>query len=125
MKLRNFLLLAIVTILPTGAFAESFLTEQPGSYRVKHMGDSSAVKVCKAVIHDDAERLHKILLHALRNSRYRNRYTVLSPAIAGSYTCNDLALLPFADEIGAVKVSGYLQGKDGTVTVEEMVSSTN
>lgn len=123
MKIRNILLLSIVAVLPTSLSADSFLSENGVKYRVKQMGPSSAARVCTAVVRDEPDTLDKIFRQDLRNNIYRYSFNVHSRAIQGSYTCNDLALLPFADQIGAIKVSSYLRNPRGKVTMEELVSS--
>lgn len=119
MKIRNILLLSVIAALPTSVSADSFLSEKS----VKYSGELNARKACKAVVHDDPEKLDKIFKQDLRSNVYRYSSHVRNRAIEDSYICNDLALLPFADQIGAVNVSGYLRKGRGKVTMEEMVST--
>jgi hypothetical protein len=119
MKIRNILLLSVIAALPISVSADSFLSEKSVTYS----GESNARKACKAVVHDDPEKLDKIFRQDLRSNVYRYSSHVRNRAIEERYVCNDLALLPFADQIGAVNVSGYLRKGRGKVTMEEMVST--
>jgi hypothetical protein len=120
MKIRNILLLSVIAALSTSVSADSFLSEKS----VKYSGELNARKVCKAVVHDDPEKLEKIFRQDLSSNVFRySSHHVRNRFIEESYVCNDLALLPFADQIGAVNVSGYLRKGRGKVTMEEMVST--
>lgn len=119
MKMRNILLLAVIAALPASVSADSFLSEDSVTFR----GELNARKVCKAVVYDDPEKLNAIFKQDLRRNLYRYQRAIRDRAMGENYFCNDLSLLPFADQIGAVKVSGYLRKGKGTVIMEEMVST--
>lgn len=112
-------LIAVAAILPVSLMADSSLSGR----EVKLIGDSTAKLVCGSVIDDDAQRLQQTLKVYRRTILYGNRFALNSHAVAGSFTCNKLALLPFAEEIGSSNVSNFLRG--GVVIMEELVSSTN
>ena len=120
MKIRNILLLSVFAALPTSGSADSFLSDKS----IKYSGESTARKVCKAVVHDAPEKLDSIFKQDLRNNVYRYSSDVRNRIMVGeSYFCNDLALLPFADQIGAANVSDYLTSGSGKVTMEEMLTT--
>ena len=75
------------------------------------------------IVDDDPEKLQQLLKQYRRGLLQGYRFDLTSHAVAGSFSCNRMALLPFADKIGANNVSTYLRG--GVVTIEELVSSTN
>lgn len=108
-----------LALLPMIANADSVLTDK----KVKYNGDSTAISVCKSVVADDSEKLQQLLRRYRRTLTYSYQLDLLGDNVAGAFSCNDLALVPFADEIGAQNVSSYLRG--GTVTVEELVSVTD
>lgn len=112
-------LAAIVSLVSIGATADSDLAEKKTSY----IGDYEARYVCASVVDDDPDKLQQLLKRYRRSLLHGFRFDLTSHAVAGSFSCNRLALLPFADKIGANNVSTYLRG--GVVTIEELVSSTN
>lgn len=108
-----------LALTPLAANADSVWSDKA----VKYRGEVSAIAVCKSVVIDDPELLQKLLRRYSRTLTSPYQYDLTSQQVAGAFYCNDLALLPFADEIGAQKVSNYL--RKGIVTVEEFVSATN
>ena len=112
-------LIPLIAMLPASLMAQGFLAD----HEVKYAGEPGAVRVCQAVIHDDPRDLMLLLKRYKNQKIFRHRFDITSQAIAGSFTCNRLALLPFANDVGASKVARFLNG--GTVTMEELVSSTN
>jgi hypothetical protein len=118
MHLPTKCLLAIVFTIPLQVVAQSFLTDE----NVKYRGDTTAIKVCRAIVNDDTAALKKGLKRIKGEALYAYMFDINSPAILKSVTCNKMALSPFADEIGARNITNWLN--NGTVTVEEFVSST-
>lgn len=106
-----------LAVLPLSAGASS----PAGEKAVKYQGAGAAVSVCKSVVADDPERLRQ-LLHQHRSAMVASyRYDLNSPAVAGSYTCNDMELAAFADEVGADDIASFLN--KGYVEMEEIYSS--
>lgn len=119
MKLYTKILLVALTSMPVALMAGSDLSDK----NVKYIGDPTAKRICSTVIEDDAVRLQQLLKEHRRHILYGYRFHLNGRAVAGSFTCNKLALLPFADKIGSQNVSNYLRG--GIVEMEELVSSIN
>ena len=117
MHLLKTCLISAALALPATTHAESFLSEENVVYR----GDSTAVRICKAVINDDTVSLKQGLRRIRNQALSGYKFELESEAIAGSVQCNQKNLLTFADEIGARSVSGWL--RRGTVTVEEVVAT--
>ena len=111
--------IALIVFLPAVATGDSFLSDA----NVKYVGDADAIRVCKAVVDDNSSDL-KLLLSKHRNDLlYGYSFKLVSRAVSGSFTCDDLGLMDFAYEIGSAGIVGYLQG--GTVTIEEVAGTTN
>ena len=67
MKIRNILLISAIAALPTSVSADSFLSEKS----VKYSGETTARKVCKAVVHDDPGKLDMLFRQDLSRDIYR------------------------------------------------------
>lgn len=111
---KSFLIGAL--LLPFTVVGDTTLSDKKVLFR----GDSTAMGVCRSVVQDDPNRL-RIHLRMYRNSIFNGRrFELRSPQIMGAFSCNDMALRPFAEQIGAVKVSSYLRG--GKVEMEESLA---
>jgi hypothetical protein len=109
---------ATLAFVPTLLLADSTISDREVTYH----GDITAQRVCESVVNDDSARLNRLLRDYRDTLVYRYRFTEAS-AVAGDFGCNDLALLPFADKIGAQNISNYLRG--GVVTMEELISAAD
>ena len=89
----------------------------------KYFGPSTARDVCRAVVKNDAERLQKLLAFQRKSMAFGYQVEPTGRRIAGSFTCNNMELLDFAESIGANGVSSYLA--TGRVTRQTEVVSTN
>lgn len=83
---------------------------------VVYQGDNAAKNVCLSIIADNSDRLHA----ALRSDRFKTRQWSDNQ---DNFRCNDMALIDFANEVGAYNVSHYLnKGDKGRVDMEEVAS---
>lgn len=83
---------------------------------VSYQGDGEARNVCLSIIQDDTSQLKA----ALRWDRLKSRQLGDNQ---DNFRCNDMALIEFANDVGAYNVSKYLN-KDvkGHVEMEEVAS---
>ena len=83
--------------------------EESGEQReVFYTGNAMAREVCRAVVTDDPDKLHRLLRATKMNTVYGYTFDTVSPEISGSYFCNDMDLHEFSQNIGAENVYGYL-----------------
>jgi hypothetical protein len=86
---------------------------------VVYKGDPSAREVCMSIVRDDVD--------GLRDAFHRERSQLFERSHL-AYECNSMALDEFALTQDAESVSEYLAprfGREGTVTVEQVVSIEN
>jgi hypothetical protein len=99
----------IVSLTATSAFAHD-------DSHVVYKGDSEAKNVCLSIIKDDAGQLNA----ALRSDRLRSRQLGDNQ---DNFRCNDMALIDFAEDVGAYRVNQYLnKGQKGYVKMEEVAA---
>lgn len=101
------------------------LTSQAFAEQYKYTGSSSLANgVCRSVVQDTPAGLHAKLLRHQRSSVILSRsYTRGSALITRDFRCNQQSLREFAVNVGADKVTSYLDSKEhrkGTVTIEEI-----
>ena len=116
MKINKFFLIAMIALTPLSLMAKGTMLDKKFSF----VGDRDAKQVCKAIVNDDAKKLHHLLRARKSALLFGYRFSIHSRAVSGSYSCNDLALLPFSDQVEALTVSNYL--RRGTVKMEELVT---
>lgn len=117
MKTFVIVFFAFLAILVAPVTAENLMNAQS----VKYVGQGYAKSICRAVVADDAGKLRRELLRYRDTLSYGYFLDIRHKSVYGSFTCNEMDLLRFADEIGAMNISGYFRG--GTVTVEEYAAS--
>lgn len=106
--------LGLMSALVTSLTATSVFAHEENN--VVYKGDSSAKKVCLSIIKDDTGQLNS----ALRSDRLRSRQLGDNQ---DNFRCNDMALIDFAEDVGAYRVSQYLnKGNKGYVDMEEVAS---
>jgi len=97
------------------AMSSSSLIAQ-ASEGVVYQGDNEAKNVCLSIVQDDPSQLNA----ALRWDRIKSRQLGDNKE---NFRCNDMALVDFANDIGAYNVSRYLDGNTrGTVHMEEVAA---
>jgi hypothetical protein len=113
-KVMNVKTLGLMSALVTSLTATSVFAHEENN--VVYKGDSSAKKVCLSIIKDDTGQLNS----ALRSDRLRSRQLGDNQ---DNFRCNDMALIDFAEDVGAYRVSQYLnKGNKGYVDMEEVAS---
>ena len=86
------------------------------NHKIVYQGDSEARNVCLSIIQDDAAQLEA----ALRWDRLKSRQIGDNQ---NNFRCNDMALLEFANDVGAYNASKYLDRHNrGRVDMEEVAS---
>jgi hypothetical protein len=100
----------------------SELSLADNSVNYRYTGNSVGKQVCRAIVQDDVKKLEKVLRNHRQTLVYAYTFNDLaSHSIAGSFKCNDVALLEFSQRVGAKEVLGYLSTGKGIVT-EQVVS---
>jgi hypothetical protein len=115
MKILRFGLMALTILLPEVALPDS-------SFNFRFSGDSFARQVCNAVVHDDVEKLLRLLRSHRLTLAYGYSFNETDRAITGSFKCNDMDLQKFSEGIGANEISGYLER--GSEAVNQQVVSS-
>jgi hypothetical protein len=103
MKHRILVSLALVACAPALVVAEQ-------SADVHYSGDRLATQVCRAVVDDDVARLRMLLRSYRQSLTHGYMFQVDKDGIARDFSCNNLNLQQFSDQVGAQKVSGYFAG---------------
>lgn len=109
MKVKALGLVGLVAVMATGS-----ASAHDGN--VGYQGDNEAKNVCLSIIQDDTSQLKA----ALRWDRLKSRQLGDNQ---DNFRCNDMALIEFANDVGAYNVSKYLD-KDarGRVEMEEVAA---
>ncbi|HSG62427.1 MAG TPA: hypothetical protein VLA24_13455 [Pseudomonadales bacterium] len=93
--------IASFSLFPHGVNADKNYTYQ---------GGRSAQKICKSIVQD---RLKQLKIQLLRASKFN---AIPYRTIHNYYACNDLALIDFAHDVGAVHTVGYLKTRGAVRT---------
>ncbi len=110
MKAKALGIFGLVTALAAGA-----ALAHDGS-AIVYQGDNGAKNVCLSIIQDDTAQLKA----ALRWDRLKSRQIGDNQ---DNFRCNDMALLKFANDVGAYNVSKYLDRNNrGRVEMEEVAA---
>ena len=76
----------------------------------KFKGDSQALRVCKAVLSNNPERLDRMLVSYHQQNRTLAHYLPKhDQAILEDFTCNDMSLYDFSINVGANDVNRYIR----------------
>lgn len=118
MNIIKIFLVPIVILASSTALAQSTLSAKS----VKYAGQSLAKQACRAVVSDDPVRLRRVLKDYRSSVAFSYTMKLNGNAIAGSFTCNGLALAPFSEQIGAQFVGNFL--RTGEVSIEPVVASS-
>ncbi len=114
---NNTMLRMVAVLAVAGLGSTAVYAHENHATKTVYKGDPSAREVCMSIVRDDVD--------GLRDAFHREKSTIIERSHL-AYECNSMPLDEFALTQDAQSVSEYLAprfGREGTVTVEQVVST--
>ncbi len=80
-----------------------------------YSGNKLAAQICRAVVNDDVGRLRMLLRSYRQTVPHGYMFQLDNEGVAQDFTCNNLDLQQFSNQVGAQRVSSFFSGDSGGV----------